>query len=101
MSQEPRNMPVEGNWYPQHFLNLVFVPSVQVGHRGHFLFCLPPTSDDHIFRVRTPFGVFLNFMEIPLSQNYFHVPVEGIGFPQPCLKSMFCTKCVGDLVVSM
>ena len=34
MSQEPSHMPVEGNWYPQPCLNLVFVPSVQVGHRG-------------------------------------------------------------------
>ena len=79
LSKEPRHITVEGNWYPQPCLKLVFVPSVQVGHRGHFLFCLPPTSDDHIFRVRTLFGVFLDFMESPLSQDSFHVPVEGIG----------------------
>ena len=84
LSQEPSHIPVEGNWYPQPFLKLVFVPSVQVGHRGHFLFCLPPTLDDHIFRVRTPLGVFLDSMEIPLSQYSFHVIVEGIGFPQQC-----------------
>ena len=82
LSQEPIHIPMEGNWHPQPFLKLVFVPSLQVGHRGHFLFCLPPTSDDHIFRVRTPFGVFLNSMESPLSQDSFHVPVEGSGCPQ-------------------
>ena len=68
---------------------------------GPFLFCLPPASDDHIFRVRTPFGVFLDSMERPMSQGYFHVSVEGSGFPQTCGKSMFYTKCVGYLVVSM
>ena len=50
---------------------------------GHFLFCLPPTSDDHIFRVRTPFGVFLDSMEIPLSQDSFHIPVECNGCHAP------------------
>ena len=84
LSQEPSHIPVEGNWYPNIFLNLVFVPSVQVGQRGHFLFCLPPTLDDHIFRVRTPFGVLLDSMEIPLSHDSFHVSVEGSGCPQPC-----------------
>ena len=84
LSQEPSHILLEGNWYPQPFLKLVFVPSVQVGHRGHFLFCLPPTLDDHIFRVRTLFGVFLDSMERPLSQDYFHAPVEGSGCPQPC-----------------
>ena len=68
---------------------------------GHFLFCLPPTLDDHIFHVRTPFGVFLDSIESPLSQDSFHVPVEGSECPQPYLKSMFCTKCAGYLVVSM
>ena len=68
---------------------------------GHFMFCLPPTSDDHIFRARTPFGVFLDSMEISLSQDYFHMPLEGSGSPQPCLISMFFTKCVGYLDVSM
>ena len=84
LSQEPSHMTVEGNWYPQPFLKLVFVPNVQVGHRGHFLFCLPPTSEDHIFRVRTLFRVFLDSMESPLSQDSFHVPLEGSGCPQPC-----------------
>ena len=84
LSQEPRNMNMEGNWYPQPFLKLVFVPNVQMGHRGHFLFCLPPTSDDHIFCVQTPFRVFLDSIESPLSQDAFHVIVEGIGHPQPC-----------------
>ena len=46
---------------------------------GHFLFCLPPTSDNHIFRVRTLFGVFLDSMKSPSSQEYFNVPLEGSG----------------------
>ena len=58
----------------------MFVTSVQVGHRGNFLFCLPPTLDDHIFRVRTPFEVLLDSMESPLSQDSFHVPVEDSEF---------------------
>ena len=45
-------------------------------------FVLPTTSDDHIFRVRTSFGVFLDSLEIPLSQDSFHAPVEGSGFLQ-------------------
>ena len=84
LSQEPRNTPVEGNWYPKPCLTSVFVPSVQVGHRGHFLFCLPQTSDDHIFHVRTPFGVFLDSMERPLSQYSLNILVEGSGSQQPC-----------------
>ena len=50
---------------------MVFVPSVQVGHKGHFMFSLLPTLDDHIFRVRTPFRVFLDSMESALSQRLF------------------------------
>ena len=84
LSQEPSHMILQSNWYTKPCLKLVFVPSVQVGHKGHFLFCLPPTLDYHIFRFRTPFGVFLDSMERPLSQDYFHVPVKGSGCPQPC-----------------
>ena len=62
----------------------MFVPSVPVGHMGNFLFCLPPTSDDYIFRIRTPFGVFLDSMGNPLSQDYFYMPLEGSESPQPC-----------------
>ena len=63
-------------------------------------FVLPPTSNDHIFRVRT-FGVFLDSLERPLSQDSFHAPLEGSEFPQNCLKSMLFTKCACYLVVSM
>ena len=77
-------MPMEGNWYPKPCSKLVFVPSVHVGHKGHFLFCLPLTLDNHIFHVRTLFGVFLDSMESPLNQESFHVPLEGSGCPQPC-----------------
>ena len=36
----------------------------------------PPTSECHISFVRTPILVFLDSMEIPLSQEYIHMP-EG------------------------
>ena len=51
----------------------------QMGHDGHISDCVPPTSDDHIFRVRTSFWVFLDSMKSPLSQDYFNVHVEGSG----------------------
>ena len=71
------------------------------GTQGSFPVLLPPTSNDYIFRARTPFGVLLDSMESPLSQDAFHVPEEGSGCLQPCLKYMFCTKCAGYFVVSM
>ena len=79
LSQEYIYMHVDGNWCLQPCLKLVFVPSVQMGHSGHIFYYVPPTLDDHIFRVRTPFWVFLDSMEIPLSQDSFHMPVEGSG----------------------
>ena len=33
----------------------------------------PPTSEGHISFVRTPIWVFLDSMEIPLSQKYIHI----------------------------
>ena len=36
-------------------------------------FVKPPTSDDHIFFVRTPFWVFLDSMESPLSLESTHI----------------------------
>ena len=39
----------------------------------------PPTSEGHNFFVRTPFRVFLDSMEIPLSQDCSHVPLVDIG----------------------
>ena len=53
-----------------------------LGDRRHFLFCLLPTSYGYNFFVRTPFRV--NCMEIPLSQEYIHMSVEGNWCPQPC-----------------
>ena len=37
----------------------------------------PPTSEGHIFFVRTPFCVFMDSMERPLSQEYIHI-LSGI-----------------------
>ena len=36
----------------------------------------PPTLDGHNFFVRTPFQVFLDYMEIPLSQDSIHMTLE-------------------------
>ena len=36
----------------------------------------PPTSEGHNFFVRASFRVFLNSMEIPLSQDSRNVPME-------------------------
>ena len=40
----------------------------------------PSTSEGHNFFVRTPFQVFLDSMESPLSQDSSHMPVEGNGY---------------------
>ena len=37
-----------------------------------------PTSDDHNFLIRSPFCAFLDSMEISLSLECNHVPVDGI-----------------------
>ena len=52
---------------------------MRIGHNGRISDCVPPTSDDHIFGVRTSFRVFLDSMESLLSQDSFHVTVEGSG----------------------
>ena len=39
----------------------------------------PPPSRGHNFFVKTSFRVFLDTMEIPLSQDFSHVPVEDSG----------------------
>ena len=44
----------------------------------YFPVCLPLTSDDNNFFVRTLFWVFLDPMESPFSQNSTLVLVEGI-----------------------
>ena len=49
----------------------------RVGHDGHFLDCWPPTSDGYNFFIQNMFGVFLDSMEIPLSQASSHMLVEG------------------------
>ena len=40
----------------------------------------PSTSEGHNFFVRAPIRVFFDSMEIPLSQDYSHVFVDGIGY---------------------
>ena len=52
--------------------------TTRVGLLGPTIHVRPPTSDDTNFFVRTPFWVFLDSMDSPLSQEYIHVPVEDI-----------------------
>ena len=40
----------------------------------------PPTSKGHISFFRTPIWVFLDSMEIPLSQEYIHMPEGDIRY---------------------
>ena len=42
------------------------------------------TSDEHNFFVRTPFEVFLDSMESPLSQESRFMPVEDKWGSKPC-----------------
>ena len=42
------------------------------------------TSDEHNFLVQTPFEVFLDSMESPLSQESRFIPVEDKWGSQPC-----------------
>ena len=42
------------------------------------------TSDEHNFFVRTPFEVFMDSMESPLSQESRFMPVEDKWGSQPC-----------------
>ena len=44
-----------------------------------FDYVWPPTSEGHNSFVRTPFLVFLNSMEIPLSQYSIRIHVEDSG----------------------
>ena len=53
--------------------------TVRAGRLGLAIQVCPPTSDDHNFFVQTPFRVFLDSMEIPLSQDSRHIPVDDSG----------------------
>ena len=50
----------------------------QVSSAG-FDYVRPPTSESHNSFVRTPFWVFLDSMEIALSQYSIFIPVEDSG----------------------
>ena len=46
---------------------------------SEFDYVRPPTSEGHNSFVRTPFRVFLDSMEIPLSQDSIHGPLGDSG----------------------
>ena len=52
-----------------------------MGHSGHISNCVPPTSNDHIFHVRTLIRVFLDSTESPLSLESDHMPMNDIWCP--------------------
>ena len=54
------------------------VSSDRVSRLGWTVHVRPLISEGHNFFVRTPFRVFLDFMKIPLSQDFNHVHVEDI-----------------------
>ena len=56
-----------------------------------FAYIWPPTLEGHNSSVRTPIWVFLDSMEIPLSQESIHMPEENIR----CL-----TEVIDELVTS-
>ena len=45
---------------------------------------VPLTSDDHNLFIQTPFEVFLDSMESPLSQESRFMPVEDKWGSKPC-----------------
>ena len=49
----------------------------RVGLPSHVL---PPTLEGHNFFVRNLIWVFMDSIEIPLSQNFICMPVEGSGY---------------------
>ena len=53
--------------------------TASAGRLGLTIHVWLPTSDDHNFFVRTPLRVFLDSIEIPLSQDSGHIPVEDNG----------------------
>ena len=51
----------------------------KAGRLGLAIHVRPPTSDGHNFLVRTSFWVFLDSMEIPLSQDSICMPLDNSG----------------------
>ena len=65
-------------------------------HRGQvssansrFDYVRSPTSESHNFFVRTPFWVFLDSMESPLSQESIHMLEETIIFQTDVLDLVY------------
>ena len=69
--------PSSSEIYPK-WSSTLWCAAARVGHNCHFSYCWPPTSDDHNFFVRTPFRVFLDSIEIPLSLEFIHIYLDNI-----------------------
>ena len=70
LSQDSIHIPVEGSGY--------WSWPTRVGRVGKATHVRPTTSEGHNFFVRTPFRVFLDFMESPLSQESIHIKINEI-----------------------
>ena len=93
LSQEYIHMPEENIRWLTEVINELITSGqlVNPGQLVRIAYVCPPTSEGHIFSVRTPIWVFLDSMESPLSQEYIHMPEENIR----CL-----TKVIDELVTS-
>ena len=74
LSQDFSHVPVEGIGF---WSRSEKGRSARVGRVGFATHVRPPTSKGHNVIVRTPFRVFLDSMESPLSQDSKCVPLEG------------------------
>ena len=75
LSKESINMPEEDSRCQINFTKVRSDHSVQVSSAGCD-YVWPPTSESHNSFVRTPFRVFLDSMESPLSQESIHIHEE-------------------------
>ena len=72
-----------------------------MGQDGYFPNFWSPTSDGHIFRVQTLFGVLLDSMESLLSLESSRYACGGELVSKIFLKIDVCTKCIECLMVLM
>ena len=76
-SQEYTHMSEEDNRCQTEVLDRAF-PAQVSSSSSRFDYVCPLTSEGHNSFIRTPIWVFLDSMEIPLSQEYNHIPEEDI-----------------------
>ena len=75
LSQKSIHIPVEDSRCQAKLDQVRSAWPIQVNSAG-CEYMRPPTSEGHNFFVRTPFRVFLDSMESPLSKESINIPVE-------------------------